>query len=682
MTHDETSCPLAIGIQAPWGGGKTSLMRMIQRELDPGAKSLRSKRIRDFREPETPTRKLKSSDEPSWSLERIPRELLRTCMHCMPFIKRESKSEQEISIREVLEWIKPNADRELPTRNISIPNRYVFSWEDIPGRDEGRLRDLLINKLGIDWANIAKIEKVGDGKTIKVSGEKNSLSLNLNDKNTKVILEIDDLIRDELIAKNENGELKIYPNSMLTIWFNPWKYENSDQVWAGLADSIIKQVAERLPFGERERFYLMLNLKRMDADVIRSEVHQRIFDLAWMSSYQWLSVIGAALLISALTALAGSISSQAFVTSAGKLGILASFSLGGINYAINLLRSMNSVNEEPSSISLNKYLQVPDYNRNLGFIHYAEADLRHVFETIPPQYLPVVIFIDDLDRCSPKKISEVMEGINLFLAGEFMSCIFVLGMDAEIVAASLDAAHEEVLKHLPLSSHAPVGWRFMDKFIQLPFVIPRCQEYGRLIDSTSCKRSMKVGPTKSTISGPPSEDVLADGSQTRQDDEEIRKSINRKKRSLDQKIAEFNDQNEDIQRIMRQSAEDLEGNPRQFKRFMNSFRFQYFLWSANDPSRESINIQQLRRWVVLFTNWPDVARWARAESGRFKLLEEIGSGTKDMKTWYANAKEFANLEAKDTLWLNDDRLRKFFNKESSQIQKGQRLSDGEGKGLW
>src|SRR5260370_40808104 len=29
--------PLAISIQAPWGGGKTSLMRMIQAQLDPQA---------------------------------------------------------------------------------------------------------------------------------------------------------------------------------------------------------------------------------------------------------------------------------------------------------------------------------------------------------------------------------------------------------------------------------------------------------------------------------------------------------------------------------------------------------------------------------------------------------------------------------------------------------------------
>jgi len=35
LTNPQTASPLAISIQAPWGGGKTSMMRMIQAQLDP-----------------------------------------------------------------------------------------------------------------------------------------------------------------------------------------------------------------------------------------------------------------------------------------------------------------------------------------------------------------------------------------------------------------------------------------------------------------------------------------------------------------------------------------------------------------------------------------------------------------------------------------------------------------------
>jgi hypothetical protein len=91
---------------------------------------------------------------------------------------------------------------------------YVFSWEKIPGKDEGSLIDSITKKFGFDWVKDAKIEKIENDKTIKVSGEKNSLLLKLNDKNNKVTLEIDDLERDEFIAKMKEDELNIYKESV------------------------------------------------------------------------------------------------------------------------------------------------------------------------------------------------------------------------------------------------------------------------------------------------------------------------------------------------------------------------------------------------------------------------------------------------------------------------------------
>jgi hypothetical protein len=59
-----------------------------------------------------------------------------------------------------------------------------------------------------------------------------------------------------------------------------------------------------------------------------------------------------------------------------------------------------------------EFVDMPDYSTNLGFIHHVEQDLRRVFETIPTgkdkKDIPIVIFIDDLDRCSPEKIADVV----------------------------------------------------------------------------------------------------------------------------------------------------------------------------------------------------------------------------------------------------------------------------------
>jgi hypothetical protein len=73
--------------------------------------------------------------------------------------------------------------------NLSINNdRYSFSWNDVPGNDNGRLIKFLERSFGIDWINAAKIEKTDAGKLIIISTNLKYLLLKLNDDKTKVDL--------------------------------------------------------------------------------------------------------------------------------------------------------------------------------------------------------------------------------------------------------------------------------------------------------------------------------------------------------------------------------------------------------------------------------------------------------------------------------------------------------------
>ena len=87
---------------------------------------------------------------------------------------------------------------------------YVFNWDEIPGEYDIRLKEFLNQIFGIDWVKTAKIEKIDDSKTIKVSTEKKFLLLKLCNEKKEVIVEIDDGRTDKLIARIENDVLKIY----------------------------------------------------------------------------------------------------------------------------------------------------------------------------------------------------------------------------------------------------------------------------------------------------------------------------------------------------------------------------------------------------------------------------------------------------------------------------------------
>lgn len=86
---------------------------------------------------------------------------------------------------------------------------YLFNWDNVPGKDDGKLIQFLEQKYGVDWIRSAKIEKI-DNNQIRVYTEKNSLSLRLDNENTKVTLSINNIKTDEFIVKTENSKLNIY----------------------------------------------------------------------------------------------------------------------------------------------------------------------------------------------------------------------------------------------------------------------------------------------------------------------------------------------------------------------------------------------------------------------------------------------------------------------------------------
>ena len=145
-----------------------------------------------------------------------------------------------------------------------------------------------------------------------------------------------------------------------------------------------------------------------------------------------------------------------------------------------LLSGQNCVANKPAKI------EIPPS----GLIAEIDGRLKITIELVAPSSRPLVIFIYDLDRCSPGKVSAVVEAINLFLAGEFEHCMFVLRIDDEVVAAALNKAHADVFAQMPAYARATsIGWRFMDKFVHT-------HRNGQLCPVIACNQG-KEGQTHS-----------------------------------------------------------------------------------------------------------------------------------------------------------------------------------------
>ena len=90
--------------------------------------------------------------------------------------------------------------------------------------------------------------------------------------------------------------------------------------------------------------------------------------------------------------------------------------------------------------------------------------------------LKLVVFVDDLDRCTPDKAIEVFESIKIFF--DIEGIVFVLGLSNEIVELAIN----EKYKFLEGSFS---GEDYLKKIIQLPFTIPQWgeQDIDKFLDA-------------------------------------------------------------------------------------------------------------------------------------------------------------------------------------------------------
>jgi GTPase SAR1 family protein len=151
----------------------------------------------------------------------------------------------------------------------------------------------------------------------------------------------------------------------------------------------------------------------------------------------------------------------------------------------------------------------------------------------------IVVFIDDLDRCSPTKTLEVLESIKVFLGME--GFIYIVGISHDIVTKLIDIEYEK---------SGVKGEQYIRKMIQIPITLPKWdnQDIIKLV-----KDFAKKGITH----------------------ERYRKAI---------------DENIDL------ISTAIENNPREIKRFLNNFIVAYEIFSPGNKivAKELLVIQAIQ----------------------------------------------------------------------------------------
>lgn len=427
-----------------------------------------------------------------------------------------------------------------------------------------------------------------------------------------------------MFGKVQEGK-SVLENPLLqypTVWFNPWKYQSSEQIWAGIGHALITQIIGKHEPAKQEEIWLRLRLRRIDQHEIRKDIHKRFLNswLPYAIGFSFAVIIGLILF-----------SINGFENWKGITGMSATF-LGSVSVLISGIKKWNDKLKDHVEGKLADYIREPDYAAKLGVFHEINEDLKIVANELIDPLKPAIVFIDDLDRCTPKTVAEVFEAVNLMMTGELKDrCYFVIGMDAQMVAAALDTEYNSWAGRLPDQErrHGSVGWYFLDKFIQLPFFIPVMDPEKRqryIGDLFADPLPAKSGATPEQMSPKIEaavEQLVSDKGETiPQMIVEMQVSNPVQYQEVRQKVvAKAIEQSQDsaeINKTVANFAGYLDTSPRGMKRFANLLRFYD---SQRIVRRMDKNLMQsefpefdvLARWLVINLRWPQMVRWIQWE---------------------------------------------------------------------
>jgi hypothetical protein len=409
------------------------------------------------------------------------------------------------------------------------------------------------------------------------------------------------------------------PQGFPTVWFNAWKYSKEESLWAALALEILKQIREQSNRRQKLKLASKLTLKRLDTDLMIQRALKSVAVVAL------LGILGTLILF--IIQIWGGFThdralSQILLPYARTIG-----AIGGIAGIYSIGKQAYDKIAGIFDLNIAHYLREPKYQERIGFLAEFQDDYKRLVDVVTEEgRWPLIVFVDDLDRCPPPKLTEIIEAINLLLDAEH--CVFVLGMDARTVAGGVEAKYKDLKPYLDDGDDPgglTLGQRFLEKIVQISFRIPRSEK--PVMDAFIENNVSAAGSKKER---PPAERVQQVKEKIQAEQragktlEDAAQAIQVREPSLQPDIlaqakqevrALSFDDSPDVAKAIAEASEYLKFNPRKIKQFINLFRLRAFLANRRGLlDKGEINLSTLSRWVVIRVRWPDFVQATEADS--------------------------------------------------------------------
>ncbi|NUT37601.1 MAG: hypothetical protein HOV79_31540 [Hamadaea sp.] len=282
------------------------------------------------------------------------------------------------------------------------------------------------------------------------------------------------------------------PTKTVAAWFNPWISQSAHQVWSGLVWQIVAVAGPLLADSRKEQqaYWLRHNLDRIDRSALRSRLVTALLRPAalLLTAYLFPVLSGASIARLngtpirpgwqvAILILGGLFVLTAVVT----IGWRARFGRASAYLPAQILDSPIP----RTAVGADRLTTDLTYPTEAGELFWAQRDVQHLAAHLAGRDYQLVVFVDDLDRCSGRLTAEIFEAISGFLAtrdpGPWGVPKFVIGLDPVVVARELSSLKKEPSQGVGpgrlTAMDGDTGWGLLYKVSQLPVVLPVTRDF-------------------------------------------------------------------------------------------------------------------------------------------------------------------------------------------------------------
>ncbi|KOX19191.1 hypothetical protein ADK67_34095 [Saccharothrix sp. NRRL B-16348] len=257
------------------------------------------------------------------------------------------------------------------------------------------------------------------------------------------------------------------------IWFDAWKYVHDDKLWAALIQTVFEGAKQAIP--RRRRWWMLLRVwgKSLNLRTGLWEVARKLFVLLFRIAMLVLLVLAAV----SLVPVAGNPvnSSLAALFGGGWLSTAWQFpgtkALVGVGALLGMKPdALLKLFDIKLGADFTKFRRSRSHREQSSVLEDFNTEFRHLLE-VAYRDKPLVVVIDDLDRCLPEHTLQIIETLKLFL--DEPGCVFLLAVDREVVEQAIAVKYKDLSD---ADTRRRLGETYFDKVVQLPYSLPPAAE--------------------------------------------------------------------------------------------------------------------------------------------------------------------------------------------------------------